>query len=86
MIEIAIIMMQWLDTSIKGSFPPEKGSLAYKLNCAISVMQVVLVVPYIFSQIIKLVMKIILWPADVYYYNGMCTFDYAEHQNDLLNK
>lgn len=59
---------------------------AYILNCDISILQVGLVVPYIFSQLCKLILKIILWPVDLYYYRGMCTFNYAQYQNELLNK
>jgi hypothetical protein len=77
-LQIAIEILQWLGMLIQDSFPINRilYARAYRLKYAITILQVVLVVPYIFSQICKFSFKILVWPLDVYYYNGFCTFNY----------
>lgn len=53
------------------------------LQYVLSFLVAVLAVPYILPLVCQITIKCILFPLDIYYYGGKCTFNTVEAQNTL---
>ena len=70
---------------VLGSYPldasKEEFELAAKLNWSLSAMMILLTVPFVFPLICQILIKLVLFPVDLYYYDGKCTFSVIEANN-----
>lgn len=79
--EIAILVFQWASGEILGE-PPVSGRAmrqrtAHTLNLLLTVFLLLLVVPFIFPLTCQIVIKLFLWPVDLIFFSGKCSFSLA---------
>ena len=67
--------------NIKGADGQQKMTQAYILNISLAISLLTLVVPFIFPLTCQFIIKIFLWPFDLHYYQGKCTFRLAYPQH-----
>lgn len=79
---IAVLIFQHLKGDLVG-YPPisaanEGQENAAKLNAFISVALVLLAVPYVYQLLVQILIKLFLFPFDLYFYGGSCNFNVDE--------
>ena len=90
-LEVAILFMQWSDYEILSSLPldpkEEDQEKSFLLNRLLTIFQLVLSIPYIFSMLCQLIIKIFSWPFDLKNFHGKCTFGlaYPDHLRKIID-
>jgi hypothetical protein len=84
LVAICNILVQYLEVKVFGSFPlTEKDPDNQKLQNYLTTIYVVLVIPYAFPLLCQILIKLILFPFDIYFYNGKCIFNLVEATNTI---
>lgn len=83
--------MQWSDYEILSSLPLdpklEGEEKSFLLNLLLTIFQLLLSIPYIFSMLCQLIIKVFSWPFDLMNFHGKCTFGlaYPDHLRKIMD-